>query len=119
MVVPVPDVPAATAFYEALLEVPADPVAEGTRPYFHCVGAILALANPAEHGDEFRPNPDHIYLAVNDLDEAHRRAQRVGAKRLGEIDVRPWGERSFYCQDPFGNPLCFVDGSTKFTGTAR
>jgi len=30
--------------------------------------------------------------------------------------VRPWGERSFYAHDPFGNPLCFVDATTIFTG---
>jgi len=29
---------------------------------------------------------------------------------------RPWGERSFYAVDPFGNPLCFVDQKTLFTG---
>ena len=30
--------------------------------------------------------------------------------------VRPWGERSFYAFDPFGNGLCFVDETTVFTG---
>jgi hypothetical protein len=34
----------------------------------------------------------------------------------GQIGVRPWGERSFYATDPFGNLLCFVDGETLFTG---
>jgi hypothetical protein len=29
---------------------------------------------------------------------------------------RPWGERSFYAVDPFGNRLCFVAGDTVFTG---
>ena len=28
-----------------------------------------------------------------------------------------WGERSFYVRDPFGNPLCFVDADTLFTGS--
>ena len=23
----------------------------------------------------------------------------------------------FYCADPFGNPLCFVDAATLFTGS--
>lgn len=32
------------------------------------------------------------------------------------MNVRPWGERSFYCRDPFGNGLCFVDEKTLFTG---
>jgi hypothetical protein len=30
--------------------------------------------------------------------------------------VRPWGERSFYVKDPWGNGLCFVDEKTLFTG---
>jgi hypothetical protein len=34
---------------------------------------------------------------------------------MGEIARRPWGERSFYMRDPFGNPLCFVDEGTLFT----
>jgi hypothetical protein len=35
---------------------------------------------------------------------------------MGRIATRPWGERSFYLRDPFGNPLCFVDAATLFTG---
>ena len=31
------------------------------------------------------------------------------------IETQPWGERSFYCADPFGNKLCFVDDQTLFT----
>jgi hypothetical protein len=34
----------------------------------------------------------------------------------GAIVRRPWGERSFYAVDPFGNKLCFVDRATLFTG---
>jgi len=35
---------------------------------------------------------------------------------MGRIETRPWGERSFYMKDLFGNPLCFVDEQTVFTG---
>ena len=35
---------------------------------------------------------------------------------MGRIARRPWGERSFYLREPFGNPLCFVDSATLFTG---
>jgi hypothetical protein len=35
---------------------------------------------------------------------------------LGKIAQRPWGERSFYAADPFGNPLCFVARDSVFTG---
>ena len=36
--------------------------------------------------------------------------------RRSVATTRPWGERSFYLRDPFGNPLCFVDAATLFTG---
>jgi predicted enzyme related to lactoylglutathione lyase len=73
---------------------------------------------------EPRPNFDHIYFAVSNLDDLYSRAQRVGglstaagdrALPMGAIATRPWGERSFYLRDPFGNPLCFVDEGTLFT----
>jgi hypothetical protein len=34
----------------------------------------------------------------------------------GGIVVRPWGERSFYVEDPWKNPLCFVEEETVYTG---
>jgi hypothetical protein len=65
-----------------------------------------------------------VYFAVDDLDDAYRRAERLGGLSteigdgnlpMGQIARRPWGERSFYMSDPFGNPLCFVDATTLFT----
>jgi catechol 2,3-dioxygenase-like lactoylglutathione lyase family enzyme len=87
---------------------------------------ILALYSPKGDGDatEPRPNFEHIYFAVDDLDAVYARATRLGGLAsktgdgrlpMGEIAVRPWGERSFYMNDPFGNPLCFVDTNTVFT----
>ena len=66
----------------------------------------------------------HLYIAVDDLEAALQRAQDAGADGPGPLDhaasasieTRPWGERSFYLRDPFGNPLCFVDARTTFTG---
>ncbi len=66
-----------------------------------------------------------MYFAVDDLEEVYRRAQKLGGLSthvgdgrlpMGEIATRPWGERGFYLSDPFGNPLCFVDSQTLFTG---
>ena len=34
----------------------------------------------------------------------------------GEPVVRPWGERSFYADDPWNNPLCFVQEGTIYAG---
>ena len=78
-------------------------------------------------GDEgqARPLPDHVYFAVADLEACHGRAEALGCLSdetgdgnlaMGEIQVRPWRERSFYVRDPFGTPLCFVDETTLFTG---
>ena len=35
---------------------------------------------------------------------------------MGKIVRRPWGERSFYAQDAWGNPLCFVERGTVYPG---
>ncbi len=73
-----------------------------------------ALRHPTA---EFRPNPDHIYFAVPDLEIVFARAKDAGCAWLADtIATRPWGERSFYARDPFDNPICFVDESTLFTG---
>jgi hypothetical protein len=34
----------------------------------------------------------------------------------GSISVRPWGERSFYAEDKWQNPLCFVEAGTIYPG---
>lgn len=34
----------------------------------------------------------------------------------GDINVKPRGERSFYANDPWGNPLCFVEAGTVYAG---
>jgi uncharacterized glyoxalase superfamily protein PhnB len=54
---------------------------------------------------------------VEDLEATLTRMRTLpGAHIDSEIEIRPWGERSFYARDPFGNPLCFVDETTLFTG---
>ena len=65
-----------------------------------------------------------LYFAVRDLDAVHNRAEALGCLSdemvhgapAGEAVVRPWGERSFYAEDPWGNPLCFVDEGTIYAG---
>jgi uncharacterized glyoxalase superfamily protein PhnB len=63
-----------------------------------------------------RPNPEHVYFSVDDLDATHARARDAGCRQLTEIELKPWGERSFYGRDLFDNPICFVDSKTTFTG---
>jgi uncharacterized glyoxalase superfamily protein PhnB len=63
-----------------------------------------------------QPNPDHIYFAVDNLEEYFRRVSQTECSISRPIQTQPWGERSFYRCDPFGNNLCFVDAATSFTG---
>jgi catechol 2,3-dioxygenase-like lactoylglutathione lyase family enzyme len=126
VILPVGDVDAAARFYQAVLGSPGQRVSGG-RHYFDCDGTILACFDPRADGDAYDavPNPEWLYFAVDDL-EAVWAACRDADARFADGDVhgapagrpskRPWGERSFYAHDPFGNKLCFVDRRTLFTG---
>ena len=118
VILQVSDIDAAANFYRELLGQPGQRVSAG-RHYFDCGGVILACFDPRRDGDKFdaRPNPDHIYLAVADVDAAFKRALKLGCAQIEPaVKTRPWGERSFYAKDPFGNPICLVDEKTVFTG---
>ena len=126
VILPVPDIEAATTFYAAILGAPGKRVSPG-RHYFDCEGTILACYDPIADGDKHSmpANPEHIYLAVDDLDDAYARCKaahahfptgKTGGSQLASIAKRPWGETSFYLRDPFGNPVCFVSRGTMFTG---
>jgi len=125
IIMPVSDLERAAHFYRQLLGDEGMRVSPG-RHYFACGGVILAVYSPQDDGDtvEARPNFEHVYFAVPDLEDVFQRAQRVGGLSIktgdgslpmGAIARRPWGERSFYMNDPSGNPLCFVDEKTVFT----
>jgi catechol 2,3-dioxygenase-like lactoylglutathione lyase family enzyme len=127
VILPTDDIDRAVRFYATLLDAPGMRVSGG-RHYFKCGEVVLALYDPLGDGDReknMRPNFEHVYFAVDNLEEIYRRAQSVGGLStktgdgrlpMGEIARRPWGERSFYMADPFGNPICFVDSATLFTG---
>ena len=122
------DLPASRRFYEKLLGTKARSVALG-RIYLDAGTVILGLLDYSSRAGAPRPRPEEaVYFATGTLDEVYRRARRLRclseellhddpASPMGEIRVRPWGERSFYAVDPSGNPLCFVDERTLFTGT--
>lgn len=121
----VADLEQAAAFYAKLLDDPGIPIPRGSRHYFNCGSVILALVDVAKGaGEKPQPAPDYIYFAVNNLEEIFERAEtldclckdRYHDQQAGAIVKRPWGELSFYVEDPWGNGLCFVDESTLFTG---
>jgi catechol 2,3-dioxygenase-like lactoylglutathione lyase family enzyme len=125
----VTDLDRSQQFYESLLGQPGRKVGGG-RVYFDCGTVILAIVDPSAEGEARAVAlPEPLYLATGDLEGVYRRANALGclssalihddpANPAGEIVVRPWGERSFYGADPSGNPICFVDSRTSFTGTS-
>lgn len=126
VIAPVTNLDEAVRFYSAILDSPGFRVSNG-RHYFNCGGVILAVYDPVGDGDRaaLRPNPEHIYFAVPDLQAVFARAVQTGGLStetgdgnlpMGQIAKRPWGEVSFYLDDPFGNPLCFVDEQSVYRG---
>lgn len=126
VVVQVGDIEAASRFYSTVFGNPGRRVSPG-RHYFDCDGTILACVAPQHEGNPSGPAPsaDCIYFATAALEQAYAACRAVGADFAaidvhgdpgGEIATRPWGERSFYVQDPWRNSLCFVDARTIFSG---
>lgn len=124
VILQVSDLDKATEFYSKLLDDKGRRIPRGSRHYFDCGPVILALVDVTAGGDEAKPIPDYIYFAVPDLNTVHERARAlnclssddVHGEPAGQIVKRPWGELSFYVEDPWGNGLCFVDEQTLFTG---
>jgi predicted enzyme related to lactoylglutathione lyase len=116
------DLDRAAEFYAKLFGVSGRRQA-GSRVYFTCGAVTLQVVDVTA---ERKPHPaaKALYFLVNDLDAAHRRAksldslskEKVHGADAGAITVRPWGERSFYAEDPWHNPLCFVEAGTVYPG---
>ena len=109
----------AQRFYCALLGLAGRRQA-GSRFYIDCGPVTLQIV---QH-DQPHPAAKALYFLVRDLDAIFERArslgclsrERVHGEPGGEMIVRPWGERSFYADDPWGNPLCFVEAGTVYPG---
>jgi predicted enzyme related to lactoylglutathione lyase len=95
----------------------------GMRCYFTSGAVTLQVVDVTSEG---KPHPaaKALYFVVNDLDALFDRAKSlnclsneiVHGEPGGKISVRPWGERSFYAEDPWNNPLCFVEAGTIYPG---
>src|SRR3954468_3756645 len=114
----------AARFYAELFGVPGRRQA-GSRVYFDCGPVTLQVVDVASMGMGVpHPAAKALYFTVTDLDALFARAQALGClsnemvhgMRGGEIGVRPWGERSFYAEDRWLNPLCFVEAGTTYPG---
>jgi catechol 2,3-dioxygenase-like lactoylglutathione lyase family enzyme len=124
IIFPVPDIDHAAKFYSDILGQQGNRVSPG-RHYFNLGGTILALYDPGADGDDvhqkwsFHDN-QYIYISTDMLEVTHQRCQLSHCRHVDTtIQTMPWGERLFYAHDPFGNPICFVDSSTVFTGESE
>lgn len=126
IILPVTSVEKAADFYGVVLGEAGVRVSPG-RHYFDCGGVILACFDAKADGDgyEAAPLPEWLYFCVDDVEATFAACRTAGATfepgdvhgdPAGQIAKRPWGERSFYVRDPFGNKLCFVDEATVFKG---
>ena len=110
------------AFYSKLLGM-AGKRHPGARHYFNCGGVVLAVLDVAAGGLVPVPGPKSMYFAVDDVNAVHKRAKELGAlskfqvhgQPAADVIQRPWGEKSFYATDPWGNELCFVQEGTLYT----
>ena len=120
--VEVGDIDAAAAFYGTLFGL-LGRKAPGARCYFTCGSVTLQVVDVSA---SWTPHPaaKALYFTVRDLDATYARARSldclsqedVHGEPGGEIRVRPWGERSFYAEDPWQNPLGFVEEGTVYPG---
>lgn len=115
----VDDIELARAFYAALLALEGRP-STGGRFYLRAGDVTLQVVQVAKPQLAAKA----LSFAVPDLDAVYARARDLGClsddaihgENGGAPLLRPWGERSFYARDPAGNPLCFVDEGTVYTG---
>ena len=127
VLLPSKDLARSRRFYESLLGSRGRVVAGG-RVYFDCGAVLLGLLDYSAQRGRLPRSAEALYFATKDVEGVHRRAKRLDclargvlhgdpASPMGEVVKRPWGERSFYANDPSGNPICFVDERTLFRGT--
>lgn len=120
--VEVADLDRAVDFYTRLLGIEGRRQA-GSRCYFNC-GPVTLQVLQVSSASQPHAAAKALYFTVNDLEAAFERANALGCLSPesvhdapgGGIVVRPWGERSFYVEDPWNNPLCFVEAGTVYKG---
>lgn len=112
----------ARAFYEELLGMKGKKL-PGSRVHFECGQTVLQIADVSASGPS-HPCARSVCFAVPNIDAVHKRAKKLKCLSLelvhdrpgGAIYKRPWGEKSFYADDPWFNSLCFVQAGTEDRG---
>jgi len=118
--VEVGDLDAATSFYTKLLGVQGRQQ-PGHGCYFDCGPVTLQVLDVSSIR---RPHPaaKALYFTVENLEVAFNRAKTLGCLSHEDVHdapgrgiiVRPWGERSFYLEDPWQN-RCASSRRERFT----
>ena len=117
----VADLGKAAAFYGELFGIEGR-LQAGSRVFIQAGPATLQVVDVSPEEPQLAAKA--LYFTVKDVDAIHARAKKLGAlskelvhgKPGGDLVTRPWGERSFYADDPWGNPLCFVEAGTTYPG---
>lgn len=120
--VEVGDLQSAISFYTTLLGIQGRKQG-GSRCYFEC-GPVTLQVLDVSSSRQPHAAAKALYFTVNNLEDLHERAKQLKCLSQedvhdgpsGGIVVRPWGERSFYVEDPWKNPLCFVEAGTVYGG---
>ena len=78
-------------------------------------GAVIHLKLPPKiEGEPERFQSDErlaAFLPVSGAQELHDEFVRRGARVVKPVEVRPWGQRDFYVEDPEGHVLCFSESA--------
>src|SRR5438045_1670180 len=93
------------------------------RGSFYRLNRARLLRVVGEWLDHFEPVGPEKTWASSGPQSAHGRAEwlkarapyKVHGEPAADVVKRPWGERSFYVTDPWGNELCFVEEGTLYT----
>ena len=111
----VPDIETAAAFYDYVLGVSGRRVSPG-RHHLALGEMELACYDAVADGDLHdtaqSPSLWQLYITADDLEAVLERVQSASGRVEQPISTKPWGERSFYAFDPFGNRLCFIDSGS-------
>jgi predicted enzyme related to lactoylglutathione lyase len=119
IIVPVSDLESGVFFYSNLFHQSGVRVSPG-RHYFNLSNVVLCIWDATADGDAevgvFSLSAP-IYIATSDIESRFDDVRAISGTKITEtIAVRPWKEKSFYFEDPFGNPLCFIEDATCFNG---
>lgn len=107
-----PDPQALARFYADLMDVPTGFMSEDFAA-FKASGLWVSMHRVADYQPPRWPDPNapqqmHLDLAVDDLDEAERRAIDLGAARA---EAQPAPDRWRVMIDPVGHPFCLSPAS--------